>query len=156
MNVKKAIIPAAGLGTRFLPATKAMPKEIALLLIPLAFMVLQPITEKYKDKILKYYSYSIVLFVVYFLIRAIIRFFILKDTSVFFYHGEYDNDIGLVSKELNAIHVSVFVAIAAVGVGIGWVTQVGTVRAGETINTVDQSLQDNLGGIAPQIRWWWH
>lgn len=27
-NVKKAIIPAAGLGTRFLPATKAMPKEM--------------------------------------------------------------------------------------------------------------------------------
>ncbi len=28
MKVKKAIIPAAGLGTRFLPATKAMPKEM--------------------------------------------------------------------------------------------------------------------------------
>ncbi|WKA57769.1 UTP--glucose-1-phosphate uridylyltransferase GalU [Planococcus shenhongbingii] len=28
MLVKKAIIPAAGLGTRFLPATKAMPKEM--------------------------------------------------------------------------------------------------------------------------------
>ncbi|UOQ94439.1 UTP--glucose-1-phosphate uridylyltransferase GalU [Halobacillus shinanisalinarum] len=27
-NIKKAIIPAAGLGTRFLPATKAMPKEM--------------------------------------------------------------------------------------------------------------------------------
>lgn len=27
-NVKKAIIPAAGLGTRFLPATKAQPKEM--------------------------------------------------------------------------------------------------------------------------------
>ncbi|WP_054708076.1 UTP--glucose-1-phosphate uridylyltransferase GalU [Bacillus sp. JCM 19041] len=27
-SVKKAIIPAAGLGTRFLPATKAMPKEM--------------------------------------------------------------------------------------------------------------------------------
>ena len=26
--VKKAIIPAAGLGTRFLPATKAQPKEM--------------------------------------------------------------------------------------------------------------------------------
>lgn len=26
--IKKAIIPAAGLGTRFLPATKAMPKEM--------------------------------------------------------------------------------------------------------------------------------
>lgn len=28
MKVKKAIIPAAGLGTRFLPATKALPKEM--------------------------------------------------------------------------------------------------------------------------------
>lgn len=28
MRVKKAIIPAAGLGTRFLPATKALPKEM--------------------------------------------------------------------------------------------------------------------------------
>jgi UTP--glucose-1-phosphate uridylyltransferase len=28
MRVKKAIIPATGLGTRFLPATKAQPKEM--------------------------------------------------------------------------------------------------------------------------------
>ena len=28
MTVNKAIIPAAGLGTRFLPATKAQPKEM--------------------------------------------------------------------------------------------------------------------------------
>jgi len=28
MNVTKAVIPAAGLGTRFLPATKAQPKEM--------------------------------------------------------------------------------------------------------------------------------
>jgi UTP--glucose-1-phosphate uridylyltransferase len=28
MNVRKAIIPAAGFGTRFLPATKALPKEM--------------------------------------------------------------------------------------------------------------------------------
>ena len=28
MKVKKAIIPAAGFGTRFLPATKAVPKEM--------------------------------------------------------------------------------------------------------------------------------
>jgi UTP--glucose-1-phosphate uridylyltransferase len=27
-RVRKAIIPAAGLGTRFLPATKAVPKEM--------------------------------------------------------------------------------------------------------------------------------
>lgn len=28
MIVRKAVIPAAGLGTRFLPATKAIPKEM--------------------------------------------------------------------------------------------------------------------------------
>ena len=28
IRIRKAIIPAAGLGTRFLPATKAMPKEM--------------------------------------------------------------------------------------------------------------------------------
>ena len=28
MKVRKAVIPAAGLGTRFLPATKAQPKEM--------------------------------------------------------------------------------------------------------------------------------
>ena len=28
MKVKKCVIPAAGLGTRFLPATKAQPKEM--------------------------------------------------------------------------------------------------------------------------------
>jgi UTP--glucose-1-phosphate uridylyltransferase len=28
MVIRKAVIPAAGLGTRFLPATKAVPKEL--------------------------------------------------------------------------------------------------------------------------------
>src|SRR5438034_5949345 len=28
MNIRKAVFPAAGLGTRFLPATKAQPKEM--------------------------------------------------------------------------------------------------------------------------------
>jgi UTP--glucose-1-phosphate uridylyltransferase len=28
MRVKKAVIPAAGFGTRFLPATKVVPKEL--------------------------------------------------------------------------------------------------------------------------------
>lgn len=28
MKIRKAVIPAAGLGTRFLPATKALPKEM--------------------------------------------------------------------------------------------------------------------------------
>ncbi len=28
MPIRKAVLPVAGLGTRFLPATKAMPKEM--------------------------------------------------------------------------------------------------------------------------------
>lgn len=28
MKIRKAVIPAAGFGTRFLPETKAMPKEM--------------------------------------------------------------------------------------------------------------------------------
>ncbi|MGQ9919340.1 MAG: sugar phosphate nucleotidyltransferase, partial [Bryobacteraceae bacterium] len=28
MQVRKAVVPAAGMGTRFLPATKSMPKEM--------------------------------------------------------------------------------------------------------------------------------
>ncbi|MFB3119547.1 MAG: sugar phosphate nucleotidyltransferase, partial [Stenotrophomonas maltophilia] len=28
MKIRKAVIPAAGLGTRFLPVTKSVPKEL--------------------------------------------------------------------------------------------------------------------------------
>ena len=31
MQIRKAVFPAAGLGTRFLPATKAQPKEMLAL-----------------------------------------------------------------------------------------------------------------------------
>ena len=34
MRVKKAIIPAAGLGTRVLPISKSMPKEMLNIVIP--------------------------------------------------------------------------------------------------------------------------
>ena len=33
VKVRKAVIPAAGLGTRFLPATKAQPKEMLPILV---------------------------------------------------------------------------------------------------------------------------
>ena len=56
---------------------------------------------------------------------------------------------------LTTFIISVFIAIAAVGVGIGWIAHVGRVKAGATVLTVNQSLQDSLGGMAPQLRWWW-
>lgn len=91
----------------------AIPKEIALLLIPLAFLLIPPFTKEQKERIVKYYSYAMLLYVVFFLARAFVRFLITNNTSFFFYHGpDNDTDTGLVPRLLNAIHVSVYIAIA--------------------------------------------
>jgi O-antigen ligase len=90
----------------------ALSKEIPLLIIPIGFFIYQKHTSKQKQKIIAVYSYTIVAVAVYFLLRAVIRYFSMHETSVFFYHGENDNDYGLVPKLLNAIHVSVFAAVA--------------------------------------------
>ena len=92
---------------------QAIPKELALLLIPIAFMIMPAFSLSTKNKIIKYYSYSIVVYVIYFLIRAIIRYIITQNEDVFFYHGpKNDVDTGLVPRLLNAIHVSVYAAVA--------------------------------------------
>jgi len=90
----------------------ALSKEVSLLLIPLGFLIFKTNTSEQKKKIIEYYSYVMVVFVLYFSIRAIIRYFIFGDIRMFFYHGENDKDYGLVPKLLNAIHISCFVAIA--------------------------------------------
>ena len=88
---------------------KAIPKEIVLLLIPLLFTINTSTLNK--QKLFKYYSFAMLVYIFYYLTRALIRFIIVNDTNVFFYHGDYDMDSGLVPKELNAIHVSVFVGL---------------------------------------------
>jgi O-antigen ligase len=90
----------------------ALPKEIALLVIPLGFLWIKDFSLTQKHKIIGIYSYSMVVLALYFLVRATIRYFLLQDTRVFFYHGVNDHDFGLVPKLLNAIHVSVFVSVA--------------------------------------------
>ena len=90
----------------------ALSKEIPLLLIPIGFLIFKTNTTEQKKKIIEYYSYVIIAFVLYYSARAIIRYFIFGDVRMFFYHGENDKDYGLVPKLLNAIHMSVFVAIA--------------------------------------------
>ncbi|MCA9761395.1 MAG: UTP--glucose-1-phosphate uridylyltransferase, partial [Streptococcus sp.] len=45
-KIKKAVIPAAGLGTRFLPATKAVPKELLPIVdIPTIQYIVQEIVD---------------------------------------------------------------------------------------------------------------
>ncbi|MFN8326046.1 MAG: O-antigen ligase family protein [Flavobacteriaceae bacterium] len=91
---------------------KALSKEIPLLLIPVFFMLKKPFTKNQKKRIIEFYSHSMVLLAIFFLVRAVVRYFISNDSRVFFYHGEDYVDYGLVPKLLNAIHVSVFVAVA--------------------------------------------
>ena len=84
---------------------KALSKEVALLIIPLAFLFMKNFTEEQKQKIMRFYSYGIFLFVIFYFLKAVVRFALTQNTDVFFYHE-------LVTKDVNAIHVSVYVAIA--------------------------------------------
>jgi len=53
MNVKKAVVPAAGMGTRFLPATKAQPKEMLPVIDkPVIHFVIEELIESGIDDIL--------------------------------------------------------------------------------------------------------
>ena len=84
---------------------QALSKELPLLLIPLVFLISKDFTKIQKQKLLKYYSFGIVLFCCYYLLKALIRFALTQETEVFFYHE-------LVTKDVNAIHVSVYVSVA--------------------------------------------
>ncbi len=92
--------------------TSAISKEITIFLIPVAFLLMRPFTKNQILKLLKYYGYAMVFYALFFLVRATVRYLISGDQRAFFYHGEYDDDFGLVPKLLNAIHVSVYVAVA--------------------------------------------
>jgi len=89
----------------------AIPKGIGFLLLPVIFLWI-PYSSQQKEKAISVYSYAMVFYVIYYLLRAVVRYTITQDSNVFFYHGEYEDDFGLVPKMLNAIHFSVFVAIA--------------------------------------------
>lgn len=91
--------------TTALPETKsALFKMFPFLLLPLCFMINRPFLNGQKQKVIQYYGYAMVLFALFYLIRAVIRFFETNDTAVFFYHG-------LVTEDVNAIHVSVYMAL---------------------------------------------
>ena len=83
----------------------SLPKFIGLVLVPLLFMLQKPFTKEQVKKIINYYSYAMVLYVLFYLMKATIRFIISGNIEVFFYHE-------LVTQPVNAIHVSVFVAVA--------------------------------------------
>lgn len=83
---------------------EALSKELPLLLIPFCFFIIQ-FSNSEKLKILSYFSHAIFGFCIFYLIKAIVRYFLTNDVSVFFYHE-------LVTLDLNAIHVSVYCVVS--------------------------------------------
>lgn len=83
----------------------AISKELPLLLFPICFLLFRTFSDDEKQKIIKGFSYGMVAFAVFYLINAFIRFLNSQDTSVFFYHE-------LVTKDVNAIHVSVYMSVS--------------------------------------------
>ena len=86
-------------------SVKALSKELPLLIIPLAFLLIRPLSAHQKSIVLKYYSIGIVFYAIFYLAKAVIRFAFTGNSDVFFYHE-------LVTKDVNAIHVSVYMAVA--------------------------------------------
>lgn len=89
----------------FTLSKNGLQKELPFLFIPFAFIIIPKLTKEFVYKIIAIYSYSMVLYALYYFINAIIRYFKTKNSTVFFYHE-------LVTLDLNAIYVSVFVSFA--------------------------------------------
>ena len=87
---------------------RGLERQLGLVLIPLAFICMPPITKETKKAILYYFSLGMAAFAVFFMLAASIAFVKTNDTSVFFYHA-------LVSAlDLNAIYVSVLTSLCLV------------------------------------------
>ncbi|HMI08393.1 MAG TPA: hypothetical protein VK528_12655, partial [Flavobacterium sp.] len=84
---------------------KALQKGLPLLGVPLCFMVFPKLDADRKQKVLRYFSVGMVLFTLFWLLKAAFRFAVSGDSNVLFYHE-------LVTEDVNAIHVSVYIAIA--------------------------------------------
>jgi O-antigen ligase len=82
-----------------------LPRILPFLLLPISLCTNNFFSKQNQQQIIKWYSFIIVLYVIYYTIRAFVIFLVVGDETIFFHHE-------LVSKEVNAVHVSVFVAIA--------------------------------------------
>ncbi len=84
---------------------RGLERELALLIIPLAFIFMPNITKKTCNNILYYFSMGIAVFAIFFITAATVKFYETSDKSTFFYHA-------LVSPlDLNAIYVSVITSL---------------------------------------------
>jgi O-antigen ligase len=84
---------------------RGLQKEVLFFLIPLAFCGLPKIYRNVVERVLQIYSFSMVGYAVFYLLKATMKFIQSGNNKVFFYHE-------LVTLQLNAIYVSVFASLA--------------------------------------------
>lgn len=80
-------------------------KEIIFLFVPMAFLFLPKLSMEQRTSVIRIYSFGMVLFCIFYLLNAVFRYFSTGESAVFFYHE-------LVTLDVNAIYVSVFVSLA--------------------------------------------
>lgn len=80
-------------------------KTVVFLLMPLSFLFIPKFSKFQISKIIRIFSFSMVLYAVYFFIKAIFKYLITHNSEVFFFHE-------LVSLELNAIYMATFASLA--------------------------------------------
>ena len=86
-------------------STRALQKGLSLLILPLCFLIFQKFTQPQKQKIIGYFSIGMLLFSIFWILKALVRFMLTQNPAVFFYHE-------LVVEDVNAIHVSVYISVA--------------------------------------------
>ena len=80
-------------------------KQLSMLFIPIAFVFIPELNKKALHIIIRIYSFAMVLFGLFFLLKASFRYFEINDTSVFFHDA-------LVPDNPGAIYFSVFASLA--------------------------------------------
>ena len=88
-----------------LKESTSISKQIGMIIIPFLFLIQPKLDVSETQKIFKYFSASMVGFALFYLLKAVIKFLITNDSSVFFYHE-------LVTLKVNAIYVSFIFSIA--------------------------------------------
>lgn len=80
-------------------------KQLSMLFIPIAFFFIPKITKEASHRIIRIYSFGMVLFGLFFLIKGCLKYIEINNPNVFF-HDE------LVPNDLGAVYTSVFASLA--------------------------------------------
>ena len=86
-------------------SSRGLERQMALVLIPLAFIFMPDITEKTRNLILYWFALTMAVFGIFFMSVAFVDYLQNGQISTFFYHSL------VVPLDLNAIYISVFVSL---------------------------------------------